>query len=55
MYKEALKHDPENPDLFYNLGVVAIEQKQPDKGLETDSEPVKLAGRGTIDKSTETA
>ena len=26
VYKEALKHDPENSDLYYNLGVVSIEQ-----------------------------
>ena len=32
VYKEALRHDPSNPDLYYNLGVVAIEQKHPEKG-----------------------
>ena len=32
MYKEALKHDPDNPDLYYNLGVVAIEQGNPKQG-----------------------
>ena len=32
VYKAALQRDPRNPDLYYNLGVVAIEEKQPEKG-----------------------
>ena len=34
VYKSALSFDAANPDIHYNLGVVALEQGRPDQGLK---------------------
>ena len=34
VYHDALKHEPQNPDLYYNLGVVHIEWGEPDIALQ---------------------
>ena len=34
VYKSALNYDATNPDIHYNLGVVALEQGRPDQGLQ---------------------
>ena len=34
VYKSALSFDTANPDIHYNLGVVALEQGRPDQGLK---------------------
>lgn len=42
VYEEALKFEPENADLHYNLGVVLIELGQPSKALEMFENALKV-------------
>ena len=33
-YEKALTYEPDNPDIHYNLGVVYIEMKEPERALK---------------------
>ena len=42
VYQQALHHDPDNPDIHYNLGVVALAQGRPEAGLAYLNRAVEL-------------